>query len=54
MLVGPAVHSQSSSVCLLGKGAVEFIFVQLILGTDHNRIATCQISVKEKTKTEHH
>lgn len=37
--------------CLLGKGSVEFLFVQLILGTDHNCIATCQISInKRKTR----
>lgn len=37
--------------CLLGKGSVEFIFVQFVLGTDHNCIATCQISAnRRKTK----
>lgn len=42
--------------CLLGKGAVEFIFVQIVLGADHNCIATCQISAKTRREqsTEDH
>lgn len=46
-----AVHSHRYS-CLLGKGAVEFIFVQLVLWADHNCIATCQISAKTNKNRE--
>lgn len=34
--------------CLLGKGAIEFVLVQIVLGADHNCIATCQISKGEE------
>lgn len=51
---GGGSFSQSFERCLLGKGAVEFIFVQLVLWADHNCIATCQISVKTQTEGKDH